>query len=781
MTTKTSRRSSPNSQKRATKNVSAWFRQQIVIKFHDHIELPYEDKVEQYFERLGIDPWEQLNKEYPGITFLRLFRELAPERILDLQAKAREQDPTYDPPNLLTYFLVSFPTGIKPEMLVKAFLEWPIVQGAYLYPQASLALVNPTDDPGSVNQGYLNSAPDGIDAACAWNVPGGDGTGVQFVDMEFGWAVNHEDLIAHGITLLHGTNLAAGASHGTAVLGEVCASDNSVGCIGIAPNVSSVGVSSAINSSPWDAILAAIPTLSFGDVLLIELQSSFSSGGTSWNNMLFEGFPPQFDAIRLATALGIVVVECGGNGSNNLDTFTDNAGHFILNRNDPNFEDSGAIVVGAGSPTTPHTRLAFSNYGGRVDCYAWGSGVYSCSTDSTGTATNLYTTSFNGTSSAGPMIAGAALLVQSMAQTNLGYRFSPYQIRAILSDPANGTASINPPNDRIGVMPDLCKIINNALYLTPDLYIRDFIGDVGNPHGVSFVCASPDIIPLQATVTNPQSTYGAGSGTENVSGLGDDIEAGQDNYLYVRVSNRGGAPANNVTATVYWSPPATLVTPNLWTLIGSDTIPIVPNGNVLTVSNPITWQASNIPGPGHYCFVTLIGTANDPAPVPASIQNWNDYILFIQNNNNAAWRNFNVVNIQPRISEPIFLPFLAPGAFDIARPMRLEVMSRLPQGSRVWLEVPVELADVLQPRSPEIKLDARRRLARLPINPYGSSRMKEVLFAANSRTQMQLVVDIPKNLRENAYEIYVRQMYENQEVGRVTWRLAPQRRKELSS
>jgi hypothetical protein len=51
--------------------------------------------------------------------------------------------------------------------------------------------------------------------------------------------------------------------------------------------------------------------------------------------------------------------------------------------------------------------------------------------------------------------------------------------------------------------------------------------------------------------------------------------------------------------------------------------------------------------------------------------------------------------------------------------------------------------------------------------------MKEVLFAANSRTQMQLVVDIPKKLRENAYEIYVRQMYENQEVGRVTWRLTP--------
>jgi hypothetical protein len=761
---------------------SAWFRQQIVVKFHDDVELPYEDGVEKYFKRLGMGPWEQLKKEYPGITFRRLFSALAPERIRELQAQAREQDPTYDPPNLFTYFLVSFPTGIKPERLIKALLEWPIVQTAYLYPQVTLATVTPSDDPGSANQGYLNPAPGGIGAACAWNVPGGDGTGLQFVDMEFGWTLNHDDLIAHGGTLLHGINEASGAAHGTAVLGEVCASDNSLGCIGIAPNVSSVGVTSAWNIPVEDAILAALPTLGFGDVLLIELQSGITSGGTSWSAMILEATSaPRFDVIRLATALGVVVVECAGNGSNDMDLFQDNAGNFVLNRNDPHFRDSGAIVVGAGSPTTPHTRLGFSNYGSRVDCYGWGQSVYTCHTDSTGTATNLYNPNFTGTSAAGPIIAGAALLVQSMAQANLGYRFSPYQLRAMLSDPAHGTASANPPSDRIGVLPDLCSIINNALYVTPDLYVRDFVGDVGDPHGAWLVYASPDIIPLQATVTNPQSTYGAGSGTENLAGLGDDIEAGQDNYIYVRISNRGGAPANNVTADVYWSPPATLVTPNLWTFIGSDTIPVVPSGNVLTVSNAITWQASNIPGPGHYCFVALVGTANDPAPVPASFPNWNDYVLFIQNNNNVAWRNFNVVNILPRIQGPITLPFLAVGAPDVARPMRLEVVSRLPQGSRVWLEVPVELIDVLQTRSPYIKLDARRRLSRLPINPYGRSPMKEVLFSANSRTQMQLIVDIPKKLRENAYEIYARQIYEGQEVGRVTWRLAPPRRKDQSN
>ena len=70
------------------------------------------------------------------------------------------------------------------------------------------------------------------------------------------------------------------------------------------------------------------------------------------------------------------------------------------------------------------------------------------------------------------------------------------------------------------------------------------------------------------------------------------MEAGQDNYIYVRIRNRGGVGAANVVATVYWAPVATLVTPNLWTLIDSVTIPSVPTGNQPTVSAAIVWPAA---------------------------------------------------------------------------------------------------------------------------------------------------------------------------------------------
>lgn len=57
--------------------------------------------------------------------------------------------------------------------------------------------INAGDDPRSVNQGYLNEAPQGINARDAWGFPGGDGASVNIVDVEQGWNLNHEDLVGY--------------------------------------------------------------------------------------------------------------------------------------------------------------------------------------------------------------------------------------------------------------------------------------------------------------------------------------------------------------------------------------------------------------------------------------------------------------------------------------------------------------------------------------------------------------------------------------------------------
>ncbi len=748
----------------------------VVVKFYDHVQLPYDESINETIKEYLQEVWEQLAEIVPDLQFTPLFTAMKPQRMQELVQRAVEYDARYRPPNLFTYYQVYTSPGGRADELAKLLHSLEIVELAYVAGGPTPPPVIPGDDPLWPNQGYLDAAPDGIDAEYAWTVPGGNGAGIQFVDLEQGWTLNHEDLVGAGITLISGVNKAY-FGHGTAVLGEIAAVDNTLGVVGISPNLSSVRVVSqwrtAATYDTENAILDAIEALNFGDVLLLEAQTTIP--GSSY--LPVEVDAAVFEMIRLGTALGIIIVEAGGNGATDLDTATDAFGNQVFNRSSADFRDSGAIVVGAASSAAPHTRMSFSNYGSRIDCYGWGQSVETTGDGWMGNATNTYTSGFSGTSSASPIVAGAALAVQGMAENSLGYRFSAWQMRAILSDSATGTLSNNPATDRIGVMPNLRNIADDVLNLTPDVYLRDYVGDTGDPHAGS-ISASPDVILRKSAVANPQATFGAGSGTENNNTLGFEAEAGQDNFIYVRVRNRGGSAAANVTATVYWAPVASLLTPDLWTLVGSVAIPSVPTGNVLTVSNAITWPAAAIPATGHYCFVGIIGNAEDPAPAPADFLDWDKYRLFIRNNNNVTWRNFNVVDELPSpgpgVPPGFFdLPFLAPGAPDRARPFGLEVVARLPEEARLLLEMPLFLADALQVRSPFVEIDREREVARMVLNPHGRNALGEVLFPAKARARMRLFVHLPKRAYEHAYQVYVRQLYRREEVGRVTWHIGP--------
>lgn len=752
---------------------------QVVVKFRDHIDLPYDKSAAKMLQERGLGPWERLQEKFPDLTLRPLFPNKAPEEIRELVSRARKLDPEYDPPDFLSYFALRVPAGVEPEELVETLKGWNSVQTAYVEPPpVEPPVVNASDDPRSTNQGYLDPAPDGIDAEYAWGFTGGAGAGQVLVDMEWGWTFNHEDLNAHGITLISGLNNSF-FYHGTAVLGEVAAVDNAVGCVGIAPEIASVRCVgqwlSGGGYSTSQPILDAIAVMAFGDVLLLEAQTSLYG----YTKVPVEIEPAVFDVIRLATALGIVVVEAGGNGGVDLDGVTNPSGDQIFNRSSSDFRDSGAIIVGAATSTAPHSRMGFSCYGSRIDCYAWGENVNTLTTNSTGSAIDQYTTSFSGTSSASPIITGAALIVQGLAEANLSRRFSPWQLRTFLSDPANGTPSDTPSTDLIGVMPDLRTIIDGSvLNLSPDVYVRDFVGDTGDPHSGS-ISASPDVILKKSMVTNPQSSFGETSGTANSATLGSEAELGQDNYIYVRMRNRGGSAASNVKATVYWAPVSTLVTPDMWNLIGSTTLSSVPTGDLLTVSDAITWPSADIPAEGHYCFVALIGNAQDPAPAPTDFMNFSNFRTFIRANNNVTWRNFNVVNNTPPpdASPPDFvpLPFLAAGAPDKGRKMRLEVVARLPQEARVFLEMPLDMAQMFQAQKVDIKKRERERVVHVPLNPSGVTGFERVLIPARARIQLRLLVHIPEELRKHSYELYARQLFRDEEVGRVTWRVGPRR------
>jgi Subtilase family len=483
----------------------------VIVKFRDEHELPYDDRIEKAVPELSGGTWQRLVAEHPGLRIRPLVNAVKPERIRELVAEAVRRDKTYKPASFLNYFVIDCP-GADPLAVAKAVSSWSTVEHAYYDPPGTDPVVNAADDPRSGNQGYLDPAPDGIDAEFAWGFPGGAGAGQEVIDLEQGWTLDHEDLNAHGATLLFGTLVNTSRPHGSSVLGEICAVDNSVGCVGIAPEIASVNVvshSGNTNNVP-NAIFAAVDALQFGGVLLLEVQVDFRP---------CELQLATFDAIRLATALGITVVEAAGNGADDLDTVTDAAGDFVLNRGHADFRDSGAIMVGAATSTTPHARDPDSNFGSRIDCYAWGDSVDTLTSSAAG-ATNLYTTNFLNTSAASPIITGAALVVQGIAEATIGSRFGSWQLRAILSDPATGTASNNPAVDRIGVMPNLRVIIeDDVLNLAQDIYLRDFAGDVGDAHNGP-ISTSPDIIVRPAAVADANAEFDESSGTANNESLG---------------------------------------------------------------------------------------------------------------------------------------------------------------------------------------------------------------------------------------------------------------------
>ena len=143
---------------------------------------------------------------------------------------------------------------------------------------------------------------------------GGAGHGVRVADVERGWTVDHIDLQAHHIAAhpLNGTINNASRGHGTSVLGIIAATPVGAPPTGIASEVDAILPSSHYQSTLRAAILAVIrsPSMRFGDLLLVEAQVDAYPPAKRYGPV--ELIEVNYEILRLATALGIIVVETGG-------------------------------------------------------------------------------------------------------------------------------------------------------------------------------------------------------------------------------------------------------------------------------------------------------------------------------------------------------------------------------------------------------------------------------------------------------------------------------------
>lgn len=328
-------------------------------------------------------------------------------------------------------------------------------------------------------QRYDKDAAVGIGADSVRIRYGNRGAGIKFCDLEFAFNATHGDLPA--VTIIGGAPLdpngGGGEDHGTAVLGSVISKDNNWGTTGIAPDCSPYfsAAYTAQGYNPVGAITNALDSLAAGDVLLLEQQIpgpnvDTVTPETQRGLVPLEWYRPAYNAIRLASGNGIVVVEAAGNGDENLDApvySTGNGGHhpFLAANN------SGAIVVGAGGVggnAANRSRLYFSNYGSRVDLQGNGEEVTTTGYGdlyNTEGANYHYTANFGGTSSASPIVSGAVILLQSAYKSrNNGAVLTPANVLSILRTTGKPQLpGIAPVSENIGPLPDVYAAIRQAV------------------------------------------------------------------------------------------------------------------------------------------------------------------------------------------------------------------------------------------------------------------------------------------------------------------------------
>jgi len=301
-----------------------------------------------------------------------------------------------------------------------------------------------------------------------------------------------------------------------------------------------------------------------------------------------------------------------------------------------------------------------------------------------------------------------------------------------------------------------------------DLYIRDNLLDFGaEPLVGGGLSCSPDIIVFNEELLDPQDTLGSVA-AQGQDTIGDQVESGQDNFLYFRIQNRGSQSADG-KIKAYWANLSTWPIPGGWKLIDEISIPSVAPGE-FKVIGPMTWLNGDIPPVGHYCFLSLIDRVDDPAPDPSTVQNWNDYYRFIRQNNNATWKNFNVVPLLPGTYTTSTFQIHGWPRVKLSSDLLID-LSPLPNNIRVTLRILKRLT--LGSTFQNMELSEESSLyRRYKLQAGKVSAIRNMALKTSDTTEATLELSIPDKAVDGYYRISVAQLVDTREMGRVTSVLA---------
>lgn len=323
-------------------------------------------------------------------------------------------------------------------------------------------------------------------------------------------------------------NAISGSDHGVACAGSIAASHNNIGVRGVAPLANMISVNIFVGGESTQDIADGITWAKNAGADVMSNSWGYTSCTVSYSNIN--------SAIADANAngrggLGCVIVFASGNGYKScVDYPADNA---------------NVIAVGAFANTG--VRSAYSNYGPALDIMApsnnvGGPGAGVRTTDrmgSPGYSSGNYTSSFGGTSSACPVVAGVAtlLLGYDASLTSSEVKNILYSTAIDMGAPGNDNEYANGRVNALGALqaaggggnPPTCT---------------DGIQN-GQETGVD--CGGPDCAPCQVTCYDGSVTF-----TLNTDNYGSEtswtLQDGAGNTI-----ESGSGYANNTTYTFNWN------------------------------------------------------------------------------------------------------------------------------------------------------------------------------------------------------------------------------------
>lgn len=523
----------------------------------------------------------------------------------------------------------------------------------------------------------------------AWDISTGSNAVIVAV-IDSGTDLTHPDLQLAGTGIDLGDMMSDGSPNnfGTSTGHGTCCSGISAGTFNNAAGVSGVAGSCRI-------LPLAIST--FSDVEIANGVNWSVANGADSISMSFSIPQSALVDTELTNAFAANVVLCAATANANINGVAYPARHPVV------------MAIGASdqidnrkSPASPDGENWWgSNFGAEISVVA--PGVLIPSTDIQGNAgfnpaagaVGDYFMTFNGTSSATPHVAGLAALIRSQYAA-----LTSGQIRNIIERSAQktGTVAYNEttgrPNGTWNQEMGYGRINAFRALDFADIMIKDWAGDNGiEPSASSNFWDFSDIVVriTDDNVFNPSNP----SQSKNV-------EKGQPNFIYVRVTNNGPREARNVAVSCRITPyvglqfqypsdwnnnDATHVTP---TAVTNTFAAVAAGSSVLakfTISAAQTdilygWQNDH---PWHPCLLSNVIADNDFAFASGAF----NVDPLSQRKNNLAQRNLTVIDVLGDLASASFaFPFIAGHLINRERMMQLTIDRRaMPDKAQILLSL----------------------------------------------------------------------------------------------